>query len=223
MVHQLNIGIHVFAGTIAMVIGLLAIIYNQKVALHKKLGRYFLYLIAIVIVTAFIGFFLFRNNPFLLMLTLLSMYVSYAGFRNVQLKERRSTIFDALVAIAVLVVSIAFVVKLSMNQATWNPSVVLPTMGALWLVTGYDLVKFLLLHPLIKKWWLYEHIYKMISAFSALVSAFSGNVLRDFHPYSQILPSVFCTMMIIWLITRNVRTKRIEFLTFNGSDPSANK
>ncbi|MFM8851368.1 MAG: hypothetical protein ACKOE5_13360, partial [Cytophagales bacterium] len=72
----------------------------------------------------------------------------------------------------------------------------------------YDLMKFFFFHEAIKKWWLYEHIYKMISTFSALVSAFSGNVLRDFHPYSQMVPSIFCTILIIVFITLKVRDNR---------------
>jgi hypothetical protein len=52
-----------------------------------------------------------------------------------------------------------------------------------------------------QKLWFYEHIYKMIGAFTALLSAFSGTVLYAYQPYSQILPSVFGTLLQIGFIT----------------------
>jgi uncharacterized membrane protein HdeD (DUF308 family) len=200
MIHQVNIAIHAVLGTIAIVIGLFAIIYNRKVALHKKLGRYFVYLLTVVVSTGFIGFFFFRQDPFLLMLTLIATYVGFAGFRNIKLRENRSTIWDAAVALGSLMIASIYLWKLVNSQTHWNVSVVSSTFVALGLVTTYDLVKFFFLHNYLKKWWLYEHIYKMISAFSALLSAFSGNVLRDFHPYSQVVPSAFCTVMIGYFI-----------------------
>lgn len=217
MVHQVNIGIHVFAGTIAIVIGLFAIIYNRRVALHKKLGRNYVYLLSIVVATGFIGFVFFRHDPFLLMLTLIAFYTGYAGFRNIKLKEHRSTLGDVAVAFCTLMIACCYLWKLAYAQSHWNASVVVPTFVALGLVTVYDLMKFFFFHKAIKKWWLYEHIYKMISTFSALVSAFSGNVLRDFHPYSQIVPSMFCMMMIVWFIATRARTKKIESLAIKGN------
>jgi hypothetical protein len=208
MIHQVNIGIHAVLGTIAMVIGLFAIIYNRNVTLHKKLGRYFLYLLTVVVGTGFIGFFFFRQDPFLLMLTLIATYVGFAGFRNIKLRENRSTIWDAAVALGSLIIAAVYLWKLANSQAHWNVSVVSSTFVALGLVTSYDLIKFFFLHNYLKKWWLYEHIYKMISAFSALLSAFSGNVLRDFHPYSQILPSAFCTVMVGYFIYKKVESRQ---------------
>lgn len=208
MLHHINILIHVVSGSIAMIVGLLAIIYNRRVGLHRKLGRYFIYLLSIVVSTGFIGFFFFRNEPFFLMLTLIASYVGFAGFRNIQLKEKRGTAVDALMAIVLLVISLIFAWTLLKSQRLMNSSVVTSTMVALVLVTTYDLVKYFFLHQYLKGAWLYEHIYKMISAFSALVSAFTGNVLRDFHPYSQIGPSVLCTCLVVYFIAVRSRARR---------------
>lgn len=201
MLHQLNIGIHVLFGTIAMVIGFFALINNQKAVLHKKLGRYFLRFFWVVIATGFVGYVFFRNNPFLLMLSLIAGYVAFAGYRNIQLRETRSSGFDVAVALTALVTSTVLVFNLRSSGEPVNVTVT-STWMALIFVTGYDLIKYFFLHRIIKGWWLYEHIYKMISAFSALASAFSGNVLRDYHPYSQLGPSVLCTLLIIWFIAQ---------------------
>jgi hypothetical protein len=191
-----------------MIIGLLAIAYNRRVTLHKKLGLYFIYLLAVVVATGFIGFFFFRNDPFLLMLTLTASYVGFAGFRNIQLREKQSTIWDAMVAVTILIISLVYMGQLSKSQVQWNVPVVMSTLAALFLVTSYDLTKYFFLHRFLKHGWLYEHIYKMISAFSALLSGFTGNVFRSFHPYSQIGPSIICTMLIIYFITREFCSKR---------------
>jgi uncharacterized membrane protein len=208
MIHHVNLGVHILAGTVAMIIGLLAIIYNRQVALHKKLGRYFVYLLVVVVATGFIGFLFFRNDPFLLMLTLIAGYVGYAGYRNVQLREKRGSIWDVSVALAVLSTALMYTWQLSQSQVLWNSSVILSTVIALALVTMYDLIKYFFFHSYMKGWWLYEHIYKMISAFSAMVSAFAGNTLRGFHPYSQIGPSAVCMMLIIFFIVQRAAMKR---------------
>jgi len=48
--------------------------------------------------------------------------------------------------------------------------------------------------------WLYEHIFKTMGAFTALLSAFSSTVLYSYQPYSQFLPSVFGTLLQIGFI-----------------------
>lgn len=49
--------------------------------------------------------------------------------------------------------------------------------------------------------WLYEHIFKMIGAFTVLLSVFTGTVFENYQPYSQFLPSVFGTLLQIGFIT----------------------
>jgi len=208
MLHHVNIGIHVVSGTIAMIIGLFAIIYNRKVAIHKKLGRLFVYFLTVVVTTGSVGFFFFRQDPFLLMLTLIAFYVGYAGFRNIKLRENRSTVWDAAIALGALIIASIYLWKLANRQTHWNVSVVSSTFAALGLVATYDLLKFLFLHSYIKNWWLYEHIYKMISAFNALVSAFSGTVLNEFQPYSQLVPSGLCSLMAVFFIYIKYRERQ---------------
>lgn len=208
MIHQFNIVVHVVAGTLALFLGLAAL-FAPKISLrHKRLGRYFLFLLSVVVASGFIGWLLFRSNPFLLMLTLLSGYTGYAGWRAVRLKEQRSAKVDVLVALVVLSAGLLFLIFLKRDDASWNPVVIYSTLGALGMVTLYDIVKFFWLFPYIKKWWLYEHIYKMISAFSAILSAFIGTLLPGFKPFSQIGPSSLCVLLIVVLIWREVLKRK---------------
>jgi uncharacterized membrane protein len=208
MLHTFNISLHVLAGTMALVIGLLALLVRKPSARHFRYGRYFVYLLAVVVGTGFIGLVFFRSSSFLLMLTLGAGYHVYAGYRAVQLRRQRSTRPDALVAGGALAVGLLYLFYLRQADGNWAPPVVYSTLAALALVTGYDLLKYFWLHERIQSWWLYEHIYKMLSAYSAILSAFMGTVLPGFKPYSQLGPSVLCLWLIIFFIWRQAITYR---------------
>ncbi|HEY9047754.1 MAG TPA: hypothetical protein VIN08_17730 [Ohtaekwangia sp.] len=209
MIHALNIILHVTAGIAALIVGAVTIILCRRSNDHKRWGRYFLYLLCIVVSTGYLGWLFFRSQAFLLMLTLVSGYVGYSGFRTVRLRERKASNLDALVALFALATGIAYVVSLREGKE-WSPTVIYSTLGALALVTLYDLLKFLWLYPRIKSWWLYEHIYKMISAFSALLSAFAGTVLPQFKPYSQVGPGIACTILIVIFIIQQARQRQLS-------------
>jgi hypothetical protein len=200
MLHQVNITIHVIAGSIALLLGIVAIAYNRIIKIHRRVGRYFKYLLVVVVLTGFIGFLFFRHEPFFLMLTLIAGYVGYAGFRNIKLREQRSTLTDVWVALVCSAIAISYAWFLIYRQVGVNKIVPISTLAALVFVTTYDLVKYYWLHERLKKWWLYEHIYKVISAFSAMLSAFAGNVLTAYHPYSQLGPSLIGLMIIVYYI-----------------------
>lgn len=204
MIHQFNILIHISAGTLALVVGMTALLVPKHTLRHVQLGRYFLYLLSVVVFTGFLGWLFFRSNPFLSMLTLLSGYVGYAGWRTIRLREKKTTIFDMSAALFALFMGLVFLVNLNKTDDNWNPVVIYSTLGALGLVTVYDGLKHIWLYPYLKRWWIYEHIYKMISAFSAILAAFVGTVLPGYKPYSQIMPSTLCLLLIIVMIWRQV-------------------
>jgi len=221
--HQLNIALHVSLGTIALLVGIGALLTQHKAKLHRRIGRVFLWLLSGVVGTALLGALLFRVTPFLLMLTLLSGYVGYSGYRVVRLRERRASGWDALIALVVLLAAGAYVTTHGGQGRNWSPAVIMPTLGAIGLVTVYDLIKFAWLHSRLRTWWLYEHIYKLISAFSALLSAFSGTVLPQFKPYSQIMPSAFCLGLIAYFIWKRARRSRPQAVTAPVRRPVAVK
>ena len=217
MLHTLNLVIHVSCGTIALLIGFIALLKRSQLKVHKRFGRYFLWLLAVVVTSGFVGFLLFRSNSFLLMLTFLSVYVGYAGYRNIQLREDRSSTTDVVIAVVALASGCLYLVSMQLSGGNWSPSVIYPTLGALVLVTLYDLVKHFWLHPQLKNWWLYEHIYKMVSAYSAIASAFVGTVLPGLKPFSQIGPSTLALIFIIyaiWQQARKQKAKRFKASTF---------
>ena len=204
--HSGNIFVHVTAGLLAIVLGTFALTTGKGGPAHRKFGRWFLMTLTVVVGTGLIGAVFFRASPFLLILTLLAGYVGYAGFRVVRFRERRLPVQDMLVAAGVLATGLGS--QLLNPNVSWNSSVITSTLSALVLVTVYDLLKYFWFFGRWKKLWLYEHIYKMTSAFSALLSAFGGNVLRDYQPYSQLLPSVLGVGIFVWFWWRAGRGKQ---------------
>ncbi|GAB2685731.1 hypothetical protein GCM10027037_04180 [Mucilaginibacter koreensis] len=82
----------------------------------------------------------------------------------------------------------------------WSPVIIYSTVGYIFLIVLYDIGRYLLPVKIYTKLWLPEHILKMVSAFSGLLSAFTGTVLPHYQPYSQFLPSILGTLVAIGFI-----------------------
>ena len=93
----------------------------------------------------------------------------------------------------------------------WSPVIIYSTVGALLAIISYDFIRYFIPSVKYGRLWMYEHIFKMIGAFTALLAAFSGTVFPNYKPYSQFLPSVFGTVLqvvfIVYTYRRNNRTK----------------
>lgn len=197
--HQSNIILHVISGSIALVLGLIALLSTKGAKVHNKSGIYFLCLISIVILTGLVGVFTFGRNVFLLVITILSGYVSFSGYRVLQSKSNSPQKTDIVVAIISLLVLAYFLYYFQSIGMIWSPIVIYSTVGALVFVIVYDFLRYLIPSAAYKKHriWIYEHIYKMTSAFAALLSAFAGTVLEAYQPHSQYIPSALGMLIII--------------------------
>lgn len=197
--HEANIIIHVFAGISALILGFLALLSTKGGKLHNTSGRYFLGFMTVVILTGLIGVLVFGRNTFLLVITVLSGYVAFSGYRITKLKTNKPKMLDIAVALSSLLVVAYFLYYFHSIGMIWSPIIIYSTVGALLLIIAYDFLRYLIPQKVYKnrKIWLYEHIYKMTNAFSALLAAFSGTVLENYKPHSQYLPSVFGMMVTI--------------------------
>jgi len=82
----------------------------------------------------------------------------------------------------------------------WSPAIIYPTLGTLVAVAVYDLARFAFPKSWFATTWFYEHLIKMIGAYTAVVSAFSGTVLARWQPWSQIAPSIVGTAAMFGFI-----------------------
>lgn len=87
--HSVNIAVHVVCGTAALCLGLIALLSRKGGPVHIRSGRSFLYAYGIVVATATIGLGIFEFRSFLAVVTLLSLYDVFAGYRALQLRGSR--------------------------------------------------------------------------------------------------------------------------------------
>lgn len=93
----------------------------------------------------------------------------------------------------------------------WSPVIIYSTVGYLLLMIAYDLGRYLIPTKMYGRLWIYEHILKMVSAFTGLLSAFSGTVFPQYQPYSQFIPSILGTLAAIcFMIAVSNRKKYIN-------------
>jgi hypothetical protein len=195
--HKINIILHVTTGSLALITGLIILITRKGGALHRLTGRLFLLLMAIVILTGLIGVFVFGRNTFLLVITVLSGYLAFSGYRIIKLKSNKFKFTDVAVCILSLVSISYFLYYFKSIGMIWSPVIIYSTVGYFVLIAFYDLGRYFIPQKTYKNLWIYEHVLKMLSAFSGLLSAFTGTVLPQYHPYSQFLPSVLVTFIAI--------------------------
>ena len=196
--HSANIFLHVLTGSLALLLGLVALLSAKGGAIHNKSGRYFLGLMTVVILTGLIGVLVFGRNTFLLVITVLSGYVAFSGYRVLKAKTNTPKGLDILVSLISLAILTYFLYYMKSIGMIWAPVVIYSTVGALLLVISYDFLRYFIPRDTYRqnRIWLYEHIYKMTSAFGALLSAFSGTVLEEYQPHSQYLPSALAMLII---------------------------
>lgn len=199
--HQINISIHVLSGLIAIIMAIVAYASVKGGTTHRKYGRWFLAFITLTIATAALGVLVFRDRPFLTVVTLQAAYMAYTGFRVLKLKSRPFQLVDVLVLAGAILLVGNFFLKLQSANIVWNQRVVWYILLYLCLILAFDLLR-VFWPGLIKqpKFWLYDHIFRMTGAFTALVSAGIGTVMSGWEPWSQIVPAFLATWWLVFCL-----------------------
>jgi hypothetical protein len=210
--HSTNIVIHIAAGSIALILGIIALSTTKGKRNHIKSGIWFLICLCFVIATGLLGVFVFGRNTFLLVITVLAGYYGFSGYRALQNKSNEPRRLDILVALASLLAVSFFLYYFKSIGMIWAPVIIYSTVGTLLTVIAYDFIRYLIPSSTYGNLWFYEHIYKMIGAFTALLAAFSGTVFPAYKPYSQVLPSVFGVLLQIGFITYYYRKNKRLYL-----------
>ena len=206
--HKTNIIVHVSTGLIALLLGIIALTTPKGGKAHRKSGKLFLFFLTLVILTGLFGVLIFRVNQFLLVITVLSGYNAYSGMRVLKNKTNKVNRQDILVALLAVSTGIYFIYYIKSIGMVWSPMIIYATLGTLFSIVLYDLFRYLIPSEKYGNLWLYEHIYKMVSAFTALLAAATGTVYDEYQPHSQYLPSLFGTLLAIAFIVYFYRKNR---------------
>lgn len=202
--HLVNLSAHIGAGAMAIALGVAILLRTKGDARHRRRGQWFGRLTTIVVVSAAIGLAAFRFLPLFAVLTVLVGYQLLSGWRVAHTQTRGPTWVDLLLTITTMILSVPLT-RIALSQAPQSRAVILSSVGALVLVLTYDLVRVAFPKAWHRVAWPLEHIYKLNGALFGMVSAFVGNTVRAWQPWSQLLPSIIGTAVILVLIWRQLR------------------
>ena len=95
LIYQVLLYAHIAAGATALLSGLVAFVTNKGKKLHKRSGKVFFWAIMAISFTALI-ISIFKDNNFLLAISVFSFYMNYTGLRVLKYKKGKFKWFDWL-------------------------------------------------------------------------------------------------------------------------------
>ncbi len=197
-----NVLIHVTAGATALLLGAVPLLSTKGGRAHRRFGRYAIGLGAIVLATALIG--VIRGTaPMALAAVTLSAGYQYVGsLRALALRDRGPGWLDALLACGALALAAWMLIQGNPGGASWPPALAYGTLGFLSMVVIYDLSRHAWPQLWLRRIRPLDHGMKMTGFYFAMASAGAGNLLRDWQPWSQLLPSAMglVTMLVLTLV-----------------------
>ncbi len=206
--HWMSLSVHVSAGMTAVLLGGLQLVRVKGGPTHRATGRRFILAVGGVVASAAVGLTWVRWDPLLAILAVLVSYLTLGGWRAAHFRAKGPAAVDAVATI--VGVSTAGVVSggLFGDPRPYRGGVVVwAALAGVVAVLSYDAVRWMLPRSAWQRLWLWEHIYKCVAALSAMVSAFSGNVVPFGQPWSQLGPSVGAAAVTVywWRRTRKGR------------------
>jgi uncharacterized membrane protein len=200
--------LHISCGLAASVVGLAPILTRKGSRAHRLSGRVFAGLMATLLACAWLMTAL-KFSPYFLALSATATMTLFSGLRVLRRKrpdlhrEDQARPLDWIVTSGVVGVGVWVLVLVVMGR-TGTLAVVSSALayGAL-VYGGWDLWRFARPTdwPFSPELWKYEHLTKMLGAYGAVLSAFSGNFLTFLPtPWSQLWPTIlFQTVTTIWI------------------------
>jgi len=205
--HNLNIYLHIGFGSIALVVGFLQLTNYKGGLMHQCMGRVFLGCFAVVITAAMLGILLFEFRLFLAALTLSSAYTCFAGYRVIYLKGMRPRLLDITLSTVCLSICCGFFFAVDAMDNNFSKVTIYATIGSLSLLSAYDLFRCFMSACWLRGSWLDEHIFKMLSAYGALLSAASGNLLSELGAVAQLSPvAITFSLSVFFIVLRQRKT-----------------
>ncbi|PLR20617.1 hypothetical protein SGCZBJ_21720 [Caulobacter zeae] len=211
------LALHIACGLAAVAAGLAPILTRKGSRLHRLSGRVFVVLMGVMLAAAWLMTALHFNAYFTALSATASLGL-FSGYRVLRRKRpdrdpgQRATTLDWIATLAVVAIG-GWVLTLLLAGDSDAPRA--PAVALVWgafLMGGWDLWRFARPGdwPFSPDLWTYEHLMKMLGAYGAVLSAFSGNFLTFLPtPWSQLWPTLlFQPMAVIWIAALAIRRRR---------------
>jgi hypothetical protein len=197
--------IHVIAGIISLITGLIGMLSKKGSKLHNKLGIVFYYAMCIIFITTVLFFIIYPDKvkyQFFLGVGIISFYPNWSGKRMLSFKKVFNPLpIDKIMAIAIGFVGIgmfiyAYLLKSNADSDSQLLKILFVVFGITCLLNSYgDVTAYFGFRKIEKLHWLFAHGGKMLGAYTAAVTAFSVNIVPRMLPKN--MPD--STQMFIWL------------------------
>jgi uncharacterized membrane protein len=212
-----TLALHIGCGFALVVLGLLPILSRKGSRLHRWAGRAFVILMSLMLAAAWVMTAL-HFSAYFAALSATATITVFSGTRVLRRKRpdldprQRATALDWIATAAVVAVGAWVLILILQGRTGGTTAVSAALVYAAFLYGGWDIWRFLTptAWPFSPNLWTYEHLVKMLSAYGAVLSAFSGNFLTFLPtPWSQLWPTLlFQPMAVIWIVVLVIRQKR---------------
>ena len=212
-----TLALHITCGFLAVAAGLPPILSVKGSRLHRLSGRVFAGLMTTLLAAAWVMTAL-HFNAYFASLSATATITVFSGVRVLGRKRpdldpgQRAQPLDWAVTLAVVGIGLWILVLLVQGRTGGKTAVSAALVYAALTYGGWDLWRFWrpTAWPFSPNLWTYEHLVKMLSAYGAVLSAFSGNFLTFLPtPWSQLWPTLlFQPMAIAWIVVLASKRRR---------------
>lgn len=203
--------LHIIAGSLALLSGLFAIIFRNKVKIHKPIGKVYFWAMTVIFVSA-IYMSIAHTNVFLFCVAFFTYYACLTAYRSLKLKklhlDQKPSKFDWTIEIFfgfmhVSFIAVAIYFLISGNTALGIISLVFGVLG----VRGnYFTLQRFRKKLVYKNYWLLAHIGGMLGSYIGAITAFTVNNEKWIQAPGIVLwlgPTVFLVPLIIYEIKKH--------------------
>jgi uncharacterized membrane protein len=199
---------HIIAGTLALAVGVVPIIVGKGSALHRRTGRTFAKVMGVVLGAAAL-LSLLSFSPYFAALTVSATMLTFSGLRVLGRKRpdlhrnERAQLLDWGVTLLMTLCTFVLIHRATHGYVGDDKTVFYTLVTACAFYCGYDFLRFTFpcAWPFFPRLWLYEHLVKMLGAYCAVVSAFSGNVLTFLpEPWKQLWATIVFQLLTLGFI-----------------------
>lgn len=219
MAASLPLTLHIAAGLCTVAVGWAPIVTRKGSRWHRRFGRLFVALMSVLLAAAWVMTIL-RFSAYFAGLSTMATLTLFSGVRVLRRKRPdlraadRARALDWIATVAAVGVAL-WVLALILIGRTSGPTPVAAALAASGLAYGgWDLWRFAqpTAWPFSPQLWTYEHLVKMLGAYGAAMSAFSGNFLTLLPaPWSQLWPTlVFQSLAVAWIVALASRRSAVS-------------
>lgn len=196
--------IHILAGAIALITGLIAMLTIKGGKAHRFNGKFYFWSMAVIFVSSIYMSF-YREMIFFILIAFFSFQGAFNGYRILYLKKlnqgQKPEVLD-YIGLIVGALATVFMLYLGITNAIRNNDAgyVLLIFGVFYALGVWQEYRKFKKAPTEKMFWMYKHIGQMGGAYIATMTAFLVNNYR-FFPFLPpialwLLPTLFGTVLI---------------------------